>query len=182
MYNIWVHYIRKEWTKWSEPVKTLTYTVCWKAGAVTQTFSLHMYFYTTVLSAPQIWYHTRSHVIRISVWLWLGYLCDIAYCSFQSWQLSEDFSMIMVMTMLMSMFGLGRIDLLRCCWIAAAVGYCCCCKLLLLLQASMVVQVMYAKFEVICSLFHKSMKLRTIVQIRALNIFINGANAKTPRG
>ncbi len=30
-----------------------------------------------------------------------------------------------------NVFGLGGIDL-RCCWIAAAVGYCCCCRLLLL--------------------------------------------------
>ncbi len=49
-----------------------------------------------------------------------------------SWQLSEDYSMVMDMTV--NVFGLGGIDLL-CCWIAAAVGYCCCCRLLLLLQS-----------------------------------------------
>ncbi len=35
-----------------------------------------------------------------------------------------------------NVFGLGGIDLLHRCWIAAAVGYCCSCRLLLLLQAS----------------------------------------------
>ncbi len=39
------------------------------------------------------------------------------------------------------------------------------------------VQVICAKFEVICSLFYKSMKLVTIVQVRALNIFRNRAIA-----
>ncbi len=46
----------------------------------------------------------------------------------------------------------------------------------------LLVQVICAKFEVICSLFHKSMKLGTVVQVGALNIFRNGAIAKTPRG
>ncbi len=45
-----------------------------------------------------------------------------------------------------------------------------------------IVQVICATFVVICSLFHKSMKLGTIVQVRALNSFRNGAIAKTPRG
>ncbi len=46
----------------------------------------------------------------------------------------------------------------------------------------LVVQVICAKFEVICSLFHESMKLGTVVQIWDLKIFRNGANAKTPCG
>lgn len=45
-----------------------------------------------------------------------------------------------------------------------------------------VVQATCGKFEVICSLFHKSMKLGTLVQFEALNIFRYGGIAKTPPG
>ncbi len=53
---------------------------------------------------------------------------------FQSWQLSKGLAWWWYDNV--NVFGLGGIDLLHCCWIAAAVGYCCSCRLLLLRQTS----------------------------------------------